>query len=96
MQHFILGRTGLEISRTGFGALPIQRVTFEEASALLNRALDGGVTYFDSARAYTDSEAKIGQAIAHRRDEFILATKTHAKTAEGFWRDLEADRKSVV
>ena len=89
MQHFILGRTGLEISRTGFGALPIQRVTFEEASALLNCALDGGVTYFDSARAYTDSEAKIGQAIAHRRDEFILATKTHAKTAEGFWKDLE-------
>ena len=89
MQHFILGRTGLEISRTGFGALPIQRVSFEEASALLNRALDGGITYIDSARAYTDSEAKIGQAISHRRNEFILATKTHAKTAEGFWKDLE-------
>ena len=90
MQKFILGRTGLEISRTGFGALPIQRVSFEEASVLLNRALDAGITYIDSARGYTDSEAKIGAAIGRRRDEFVLATKTHAKTAEAFWRDLEA------
>ena len=89
MQKFILGRTGLEISRTGFGALPIQRVSFEEASRLLNRALDAGITYIDTARMYTDSEAKIGKAISHRRSEFILATKTHAKTAEGFWKDLE-------
>lgn len=89
MQHFILGRTGLEISRTGFGALPIQRIPYEQAEALLNRALDGGISYFDTARAYTDSEEKIGRAIGHRRDAFILATKTHAKTAEGFEKDLE-------
>ena len=85
MQHFILGRTNLEISRTGFGALPIQRVSFDEASALLNRALDGGISYIDTARAYTDSEEKIGKAISHRRDEYILATKTGAKDAAG-WR----------
>ncbi|MBR7187457.1 MAG: aldo/keto reductase [Clostridia bacterium] len=89
MQHFILGRTGLEISRTGFGALPIQRVSFEEADRLLNRALDGGITYIDTARAYTDSEEKIGRAIAHRRGEYVLATKTGAKDAAGFQRDLE-------
>jgi len=89
MKKFILGRTGLEISRTGFGALPIQRVSFEEASQLLNHALDNGITYIDSARMYTDSEEKIGKAISHRRSEFVLATKTHAKTAEGFWKDLE-------
>ena len=69
MQKFILGRTGLEISRTGFGALPIQRVSFEEASQLLNHALDAGITYIDTARMYTDSEAKIGQAISHRRQD---------------------------
>ena len=51
MKKFILGRTGLEISRTGFGALPIQRVSFEEAGALRTRALDGGVTNIDTARA---------------------------------------------
>lgn len=89
MQHFILGRTGVEVSRTGFGALPIQRVGFDEAAALLNRALDGGVSYIDTARAYTDSEEKIGRAIAHRRDEFTLATKSHAKTAAALEVDLE-------
>lgn len=89
MHHFTLGRTGLEISRTGFGALPIQRISFDEAGAILNRALDGGINYIDTARAYTDSEEKIGRAIGRRRDEFFIATKTHAKTAEGFWRDLE-------
>jgi len=93
MKKFILGRTGLEISRTGFGALPIQRVTFEEASQLLNRALDAGITYIDTARMYTDSEEKIGKAISHRRSEFYIATKTHAKTAEGFWKDLETSLK---
>lgn len=93
MQKFILGRTGLEISRTGFGALPIQRISFEEASQLLNRALDAGITYIDTARAYTDSEEKIGRAISHRRSEFYIATKTHAKTAEGFWKDLETSLK---
>ena len=89
MKKMILGRTGLEISRTGFDALPIQRVSFEEAGALLNRALDGGITYIDTARAYTDSEEKIGRAISHRRGEYFIATKTHAKTADGFWKDLE-------
>ena len=89
MQQFTLGRTRLTVSRTGFGALPIQRIPYEEAEALLNRALDGGISYFDSARAYTDSEEKIGRAISRRRGEFTLATKTHAKTAEGFRQDLE-------
>ena len=89
MRTFTLGRTGLVISRTGFGALPIQRVTFDEASVLLNRALDGGITYIDTARAYTDSEEKIGRAIGHRRSEYTIATKTMAKDAAGFERDLE-------
>ena len=96
MQHFILGRTNLEISRTGFGALPIQRVSFEEASALLNRALDGGITYIDTARAYSDSEEKIGKAISHRRDEFILATKTGAMTAEGLEKGLNTGVQVAV
>lgn len=95
MQHFILGRTGLEISRTGFGALPIQRIPFEAADAILNRALDGGIRYFDTARAYTDSEEKISRAIGHRRGEYVLATKTHAKTGEAFERDLETSLRNL-
>ena len=90
MEYFTLGRTGLKVSRTGFGALPIQRVTFEEAGRLLNRALDGGINYIDTARAYSDSEEKIGRAVSHRRSEFVIATKTAASTGEGLRRDLEA------
>ena len=89
MRKVTLGRTGLTVNHTAFGALPIQRVSFEEADRLLSRALDGGVQYIDTARAYTDSEAKIGAALKHRRSEFTLATKTHAKTAEVFWKDLQ-------
>ena len=80
MQQMVLGRTQLKISRTGFGGLPIQRIDFDAAGNILNRALDAGVSFIDTARAYTDSEAKIGQSISHRKDEFILATKTQAKT----------------
>ena len=89
MRYFTLGRTGLRVSRTGFGALPIQRVSFEEAGALLNRALDGGINYIDTARAYTDSEEKIGRSIASRRSEFWIATKTGAKDAKTFREHLE-------
>ena len=60
MQQMVLGRTQLKISRTGFGGLPIQRIDFDAAGNILNRALDAGVSFIDTARAYTDSEAKIG------------------------------------
>ena len=81
MQYTILGRTGLRVSRTSFGALPMQRVSFEEAGALLRRAFDAGVNFFDTARAYSDSEEKIGRYMADVRDRIIIATKTGAGTA---------------
>ncbi|MBQ6374545.1 MAG: aldo/keto reductase [Clostridia bacterium] len=95
MQHFTLGRTGLEISRTGFGALPIQRVSFEDADRLLNRALDGGISFIDTAHLYSDSEEKIGKAVRHRRAEFTIATKTDARDAAGFERDLETSLRRL-
>ena len=95
MEKMILGRTGLKVSRSGFGALPIQRVSFEEAAQLLSRALDAGVNYIDTARAYTDSEAKIGAGVGGRRSEFFIATKTHAKTAEGLRKDLETSLREL-
>lgn len=95
MEKMILGRTGLEISRSGFGALPIQRVSFEEAARLLNRALDAGINYIDTARAYSDSEAKIGAGIGNRRNEFFIATKTHAKTGEALKKDLETSLREL-
>ncbi len=95
MAKVTLGRTGLVTEQNAFGALPIQRVSFEEAERLLCRALDGGMTFFDTARAYSDSEEKIGRAISRRRNEFILASKTAAKTPEGFWKDLEQSLRSL-
>lgn len=95
MDKMILGRTGLEISRSGFGALPIQRVSFEEAARLLNRALDTGINYIDTARAYSDSEAKIGAGVGNRRNEFFIATKTHAKTGEALKKDLETSLREL-
>lgn len=73
-----LGRTGLEVTRTAFGALPIQRLSKEEAVALLLRAADSGINFFDTAHGYTDSEEKLGLAFSDRREGLIIATKTPA------------------
>jgi len=75
METTTLGRTGLAVTRTGFGALPIQRVDFETAKAILRRAYEGGISFFDTARGYSDSEEKLGYALADVRDEIVIATK---------------------
>ena len=95
MDMVTLGRTGITVNKNGFGALPIQRVSREEAARLLRMALDAGITFFDTARFYTDSEEKIGYALSDRRDAFYLATKTAATTAEGFWSDLETSLRNL-
>ncbi|MBQ1805894.1 MAG: aldo/keto reductase, partial [Oscillospiraceae bacterium] len=82
MSTITLGKTGITIEKNGFGCLPIQRISKEEAAKLLRRAYDGGMTYFDTARAYSDSEEKVGYAFAGMRDKIVLATKTAATTAD--------------
>ena len=62
MKNIVLGRTGIEVPQNGFGALPIQRVSVEEAVRLLRNAYAGGMRFFDTARAYSDSEIKLGAA----------------------------------
>lgn len=89
MKTVKLGRTGLVVNRNGFGALPIQRDSREEAMRLLRKAYDHGIRFFDTARAYTDSEEKVGEALSPVRSQVILATKTRAQTPEAFRRDLE-------
>ena len=89
MGFVTLGKTGIQAQKQAFGCLPIQRISKEEAVALLRRAYDGGMNYFDTARAYSDSEEKVGAAFADMRDKVIIATKTGATTAEGMWKDLE-------
>jgi predicted aldo/keto reductase-like oxidoreductase len=84
-----LGCTELCEDSDGFGALPLQRVDFSTAGRLLWKALDAGLSFIDTARSYSDSEEKIGRCLAHRRYEFGLATKTPARNAADFWKDLE-------
>ena len=89
MQTVRLGKTNLTVSKNGFGALPVQRVSMDEAVRLLRKAYDGGFNYFDTARFYTDSEEKIGLALADVRESIIISTKTMRTDVEGFWRELE-------
>lgn len=84
-----LGRTGITVNKNGFGALPIQRITKDEAAKLLRKAYDGGITLFDTARAYSDSEEKIGYAMSDIRNHIYITTKTAAQNADAFWKDLE-------
>lgn len=89
MSKIAIGKTGLQAEQNGFGALPIQRISTDDAVYLLHKAYDGGMTYFDTARAYSDSEEKLGKAFAGKWDKVILASKTAATEVKGFWEDLE-------
>lgn len=83
-----LGATGITTNKNGFGALPIQRISTEDAGKLLRKAYDAGITFFDTARFYTDSEAKIGEALSDVREHIYIATKTGAQNGADFWKDL--------
>jgi predicted aldo/keto reductase-like oxidoreductase len=88
MREITLGTTGITVPQNAFGALPVQRVAMEGAVALLRRAYDGGIRFFDTARAYSDSEEKLGNAFAGMREKLFIATKTMARTPEEFWKQL--------
>ncbi|MHB9110883.1 MAG: aldo/keto reductase [Armatimonadota bacterium] len=95
MQYTTLGRTNLRVSRTAFGALPIQRVTLEEAAYLLRKAYDHDINFFDTARGYTDSEEKMGHALADVRAKIVIATKTGAKDAATLREHLETSLRNL-
>ena len=88
MQTVKLGSTGIEVNKNGFGALPVQRISEDNAVYLLQKAFYNGMTFFDTARFYTDSEKKVGEAFKHIRDKVYIATKTAATNAEDFYKDL--------
>ncbi|HCC01051.1 MAG TPA: aldo/keto reductase [Ruminococcaceae bacterium] len=88
MKTVTLGKTELVVNKNGFGALPIQRISQRDAIYLLQKAFDHGINYFDTARWYRDSEEKIGAAFAHTREHIIISTKTGARNAHDFWKDL--------
>ena len=84
-----LGSTGIVVNKNGFGALPIQRISDEAAVHLLRKAYEGGIRFFDTARAYSDSEHKLGLAFEGIRESLYIATKSGAKTGEEMKKDLE-------
>lgn len=95
MDMVTLGSTGITVNKNGFGALPIQRISLEDAADLARKAYTAGITFFDTARAYSDSEIKLGEAFDGMRDKVYIATKTAAQNAEDFWKDLETSLKNL-
>ena len=95
MKKVTLGKTGITTNKNAFGALPIQRISEEDAVHLLRKAYDNGITFFDTARWYTDSEHKVGLAFEGMRDRIYIATKTGAQNAEQFWKDLETSLEEL-
>lgn len=89
MSQITLGKTNITVNKNGFGALPIQRISKQDAVYLLRKAYDNGITFFDTARSYTDSEEKVGEAFQGMRDKVFIATKSPATTGEEFRTDLE-------
>ena len=95
MEYTNLGNTGLKVSRLGFGGIPIQRITQEEATALIRKLPEYGINYIDTARGYTVSEEYLGIAMEGLRDKFVLATKSMARTREAMEKDIETSLKNL-
>lgn len=90
-----LGKTDIVVNKNGFGALPIQRISDDDAVYLLRKAYEGGIRFFDTARAYSDSEHKVGLAFEGMRKEVYIATKTGASTGEAMKKDLEKSLETL-
>ena len=90
-----LGRTNLMVTENSFGALPIQRLSSGEAAALLRRAYDAGINFFDTARAYTDSEEKIGLGLSDVRGSIVISTKSAGKTRQAVLSDLSVSLEKL-
>ncbi len=95
MTEVTLGKTGITVNKNGFGALPIQRIAKADAAALIRKAYDHGINFFDTARSYSDSEEKLGEGLKGIRDQVYIATKTPAQTGEDLWKDLETSLEKL-
>lgn len=89
MEKMRLGKTELSVGRSGFGALPIQRISMDMSAKILRKAYENGFDFFDTARGYSDSEEKIGNALSDVRKKIIIATKSPSNTKQGVLNDLE-------
>jgi predicted aldo/keto reductase-like oxidoreductase len=90
-----LGKTGLYVTEVGFGGIPIQRISEEEAISVVKRCYELGINYYDTARGYTTSEDRIGKALEGVRENVYIATKSHAKTAKELRQNLETSLRNL-
>ena len=95
MEYRVLGKTGLKISRLGFGGIPIQRIDAEGTKVLVHQMLEAGINYIDTARGYTVSEEFLGYALEGIRDKFVIATKSMSRTKETMAADIEISLKNL-
>lgn len=96
MEYITLGKTGLRVSRMGFGGIPIQKVDASVTHALMERLAQRGVNYIDTARGYTVSEQFLGEALeGGLREKFVIATKSMARTKEAMARDIDISLKNL-
>lgn len=95
MEYVTLGKTGLQISRLGFGGIPIQKVDAAATRKLIEAMIEKGINYIDTARGYTVSESYLGEALEGCRDKFILATKSMARDKTGMAADIETSLKNL-
>lgn len=95
MEYRILGKTGLKISRLGFGGIPIQKIDAEGTKQLLRELMRENINFIDTARGYTVSEEYLGYALEGVREQFILATKSMARTKDSMQKDIDTSRKNL-
>lgn len=95
MERLVLGKTGLEIVRMGFGGIPIQRVDEETAIDTVQHAIKSGVDYIDTARAYTTSEERIGKALETTAKSVVISSKSQSRSADGMRADIETSLKNL-
>ncbi len=95
MEYRILGKTGLKISRVGFGGIPIQKIDAEGTRQLMHQLKENGVNFIDTARGYTVSEEYLGYALEGIRNDFVIATKSMARTREAMAADIETSLKNL-
>ena len=95
MDYITLGTTGITVNKNGFGALPIQRISDEESTQILRKAYQNGITFYDTARMYSNSEGKINLALGDVREKIYIATKAATVEVKVFWEHLETSLEQL-
>lgn len=95
MKKIVLGNTGLEVNRLGFGGIPIQRVDEAQAVEVVLHAMETGIDFIDTSRMYTTSEGRIGKALKQTDKKAVIATKSMNRSSDGVQKDVEVSMKNL-